>query len=141
MGAWGIKTFENDGALDWLDGFRDAPSETKFRQTFAPQPTPKGFLSKLFGGADTPPPELDGEDVLAAAEVVATLRGHPAVDAIEDLADLPDIKVTDEIVALAIKAIDSVLASSNLKDCWEETDDFDAWVAIVKDIRARLSRV
>lgn len=58
MGAWGIKTFENDGALDWLDGFRDAPSETKFRQTFAPQPTPKGFLSKLFGGADTPAPEL-----------------------------------------------------------------------------------
>jgi hypothetical protein len=141
MGAWGIKTFENDGALDWLGDFRDAPSETKFRQTFAPQPAPKGLLSKLFGGSSSaPPPDLDGEDVLAAAEIVATLRGHPAVDASDDLADLPDIKVTDEIVAMAIKAIDSVLTSSNLKDCWEETDDFGAWVATVKDIRARLSR-
>jgi Domain of unknown function (DUF4259) len=142
MGAWGIKTFENDGALDWLGDFRDSPSETKFHQTFGPLPAPKGFLSKLFGGSSSAPPlELDGEDVLAAAEIVATLRGHPAGDAIGDLADLPDIKVTDEIVAMAIKAIDSVLTSSNLKDCWEETDDFGAWVATVKDIRARLSRV
>ena len=77
---------------------------------------------------------------MAAAEIVATLRGHPAGDAIEDLADLPDIKVTDEIVAMAIKAIDSVMTSSNLKDCWEETHDFGAWVAKVRDIRARLSR-
>ncbi|SKA92983.1 protein of unknown function [Prosthecobacter debontii] len=140
MGAWGIKTFENDGALDWLGDFRDAPSEAKFRQTFAPQP-PKGFLSKLFGGGSSAsPPELDGEDVLAAAEILATLRGHPAVDAMEDLADLPDIKVTDEIVALAIQAIDSVMTSSDLKDCWEDTDDFESWVETVKDIRARLSR-
>jgi hypothetical protein len=141
MGAWGIKTFENDGALDWLGNFLDAPSETKFRLSFAPQAASKGFLSKLFGGSSSAAsPELDGEEVLAAAEIVATLRGHPAEDAIEDLKDLPDIKVSDEIVALAIKAIDSVLVSSNLKDCWEETDDYGAWYATVKDIRARLSR-
>lgn len=142
MGAWGVKTFENDGALDWLGDFRDAPSEEQFRKTFAPQPAPKGFLSRLLGGSAkaSSPPELDGEDVLAAAEIVATLRGHPMADTIEDLADLPDVKVSDEIVALAIQAVDSVMASSNLKDSWEETDDFEAWVATVQDIRARLSR-
>jgi len=141
MGAWGIKTFENDGALDWLGDFRDAPSETKFRLTFSPQAAPKGFHSKLFGGrSSASPPELDGEDVLAAAEIVATLRGQPKAESIEDLADLPDIKVSDEVLALAIKAVDSVLESSNLKGCWEDTDDFDTWVSTVKDISARLSR-
>ncbi len=141
MGAWGVTTFQNDGALDWLGEFLDKPSEAKLRQTFAPRSPANGFLTKLFGrGTNALPPELDGENVLAAAEVVATLRGQPAVDAIEDLEELPSIKISDETVALAIKAIDSVLESSNLKLCWEDTEDFGEWIATVKDIRSRLCR-
>ena len=116
MGAWGIKTFENDGALDWLGDFQDDPSESKFRETFDPKPEPRGFFAKLFGGrSPASSSELESEDVLAAAEIVATLRGYPAVDAIEALADLPAFQVSDEIVASAIKAIDSVMHASDLK--------------------------
>ena len=141
MGAWGINTFENDKALDWLGSFRDDPSELRFRQTFDPKPEPKGFFSKLFGKRPSASSSvLNGEDVLAAAEIAATLRGRPATNASDDLADMPDFKVSDEILASAIRAIDAVMESSNLKDCWEDTDDFNAWVTTVKDIRHRLSQ-
>jgi hypothetical protein len=142
MGAWGINTFENDGALDWLGSFIDNPSETRFSETFNPRPTAArvGFLSRLFGKPAPLPAELDGEDVLAAAEVVAALRGLPASTNGDTLAGLPAFKVSDEIVTKALKALDSVLESSNLRECWAETDEYESWVATVKNIRQRLSQ-
>lgn len=142
MGAWGINTFENDGALDWLGDFQDSPSESKIIQTFSPRVSPPktGFFSKLFGGASTPTiPELEGDEVLAAAEVVATLRGSPPAPLPDDLKDLPSVQISNETVALALKAVNSVLESSNLKDCWEETDEYSSWKSTVEDIRHRLS--
>lgn len=144
MGAWGINTFENDGALDWLGDFRDSPHESKIIQTFSPQtPPPKtGFFSRLFGGASTPvSPELEGDEILAAAEVVATLRGRPPATLPDDLKDLPDVQISNETVTLALKAVDSVLETSNLRDCWEETDEYPSWKSAVADIRHRLSMV
>jgi len=73
--------------------------------------------------------------------VVAALRGRPGANPDEGLADLPAFVVSDEIVRLAIKAVDQVLESSDLKACWEETDDFNTWVATVMDIRQRLAQL
>ncbi len=129
MGAWGINTFENDGALDWLGEFMDDPSEPMLLSAFTTERT---------GGASIAP-ELDGETVLAAAEVVASLRGHPALTNPEELADLPPLHVHEDTASHALAAIDSILAGSNLKDCWEETNDHQQWLAAVEDIRARLT--
>ena len=73
MGAWGIKTFENDGAMDWLGEFLEDPSETRILNTFSAQPTviKPGLIGKLMGKkAESIPGELEGDEVLAAAEVV-----------------------------------------------------------------------
>lgn len=142
MGAWGISTFENDGALDWIGDFLESPSESRIIQTFAPQArsTKTGFFAKLFGARSTPlVEEFEGEEVLAAAEVVAIMKGQPPSQIPEDLEGLPVIRISKETVALAIRAIDSVLDSSNLKDCWEETDEYSSWRDTVLDIRRRLS--
>jgi hypothetical protein len=32
------------------------------------------------------------------------------------------------------------MKDSNLKDCWEETEDFQAWKAEVEDLRERLKK-
>ena len=37
-------------------------------------------------------------------------------------------------------AIGAIMQESNLKECWEETDDFQAWKAEVEDLRTRLKR-
>jgi len=122
MGAWGINTFENDGALDWLGEFMDDPSEAALLTAFTAVPE-----------------DLEGEDVLAAAEVVATLRGHPALTNPGELADLPPIHAGDDTASHALAAIDSILADSNLKDCWEESGEYPQWLASVDDLRSRLT--
>jgi len=142
MGAWGINTFENDGALDWLGDFMAAPSEAALVAAFTEEPEPlrTGLLGRLMGKKPVHfMGELVGDHVLAAAEVAATLRGHPALTNPGELADLPPIHAGDDTASRALAAIDSILANSNLKDCWEETDKYPRWLASVDDIRARLT--
>ena len=141
MGAWGINTFENDGAMDWLGDFLDDPSEKRILDTFSAEPTviQPGFVGKLLGKkTQTFPAELDGEDVLAAAEVVATILGKPADSNPDELNSPPALSLSPGIANKAKAAIDSIMRSSNLKDCWEETDDYEAWKVTVGSIRTRL---
>ena len=142
MGAWGINTFENDGALDWLGDFLEEPTEKRIRDTFSPSTNNQGGLfGKLFGRKPAGKvPDLDGEHVLAAAEVVATILGSPSKDNPDELKDPPKLSLGPSIATQAKLAIESILDSSNLKDCWEETDDYQEWLLCVADIRSRLDQ-
>jgi hypothetical protein len=82
----------------------------------------------------------EGSAALAAAEVVAAARGHPA-------ALLPDevtawlrsnrAEVSQLDTALALSAVDRVLAEkSELRELW--MDGGDAWMEGVQDLRRRL---
>jgi hypothetical protein len=143
MGAWGIMTFENDGAMDWLGDFLEEPSEKRILDTFSPQSTviQPGFIDKLMGKkAESIPGELEGDEVLAAAEVVASILGRPSTNNPDELKSPPSITLSPTTVAKALAAIDAIMQESNLKECWEETDDFQAWKAEVEDLRTRLKR-
>ena len=143
MGAWGIKTFENDGAMDWLGDFMEQPSDKRILDAFSAGPTiiQPGFIGKLMGkNAESIPGELDGDEVLAAAEVVATILGRPSTSNPDELKNPPTITLSPTTVSKALAAIDEIMKDSNLKDCWEETDDFQAWKAEVEDLRTRLKR-
>ena len=143
MGAWGIKTFENDGAMDWLGDFLQEPSEKRILDTFSPQSTvtQPGFIGKLMGKkAESIPGELEGDEVLAAAEVVASILGRPSPNNPDELKSPPSITLSPTTVAKALAAIGAIMQESNLKECWEETDDFQAWKAEVEDLRTRLKR-
>jgi hypothetical protein len=143
MGAWGTKTFENDGAMDWLGEFLDVPSETRILNTFSTQPTviQPGIIGKLMGKKpESIPGELEGDEVLAAAEVVASILGRPSTTIPDELKNLPAISISPTTVSRALSAIDEIIKDSNLKECWEETDDFQAWKAEVEDLRTRLKR-
>jgi hypothetical protein len=143
MGAWGIKTFENDGAMDWLGDFLEEPSEKRILDTFSPQSNviQPSFIGKLMGKkAESIPRELEGDEVLAAAEVVASILGRPSTNNPDELKSPPSITLSPTTVAKALAAIDAIMQESNLKECWEETDDFQAWKAEVEDLRTRLKR-
>lgn len=142
MGAWGINTFENDGALDWLGDFLDDPTEAKILEAFSASPTviQPSLIGRLMGKkAQVCPAELDGEVVLAAAEVIALMSGRPAHSIPDELRNLPRLSLRPETPTRALAAIDAILGNSNLKDCWEETADFDNWKESVQDLRKRLS--
>lgn len=141
MGAWGIQTFENDKALDWMHEFRSNPSEQVLTDAFEGKfpPCRPGFFDKLLRRELRQPKESIGEYVLAAAEVVATLSGLPPESLPEDLIDLPNLDISKTISGRAIQAVDGMLEDSWLQKCWEqETDIYADWLSTVQDLRERL---
>ena len=143
MGAWGIQTFENDGAMDWLGAFLEEPSEKRILETFCPQTIviQPSLIGKIMGKkAESILGELEGEEVLAAAEVVATIGKQASSNNPVELQSIPFISLSPATIAKALAAIDAIMNASNLKECWEETDDFQAWKDEVEDLRTRLKR-
>ncbi len=157
MGAWGTQSFENDGALDWLSSFLDNPSDDRLRATFSPPARVHipGFFARLLGAQPTTTTvRPQGEHVLAAAEVIAAMKGHPPAKSPAGFARLPQRRPLDDLVTAAIRGVDSILdEAAELHGLWKDTEsddaeirvvgecsDYQKWLASVKDIRERLTR-
>lgn len=129
MGAWGAGSFDNDDALDWC-----AELEAEGL------PAAGGALRAAKELADDYLEAPESSMALAAAEVVAALRGRPAADLPEHVAAWvaahPD-DPGDDLVRLAREAVDAVAAGSELAELWGEVDDAE-WRAAVADLRSRL---
>ena len=129
MGAWGVGHFDNDDAGDWVWELEDANS-------FAPVET-------AFAAVESSEDYLEAPDAcigLAAAETVAASHGKPA-------SDLPDpvtqvlgrlAPATPELLARARTVVETIFLASELRELWEETDDFEKWEAKVENLLQRL---
>ncbi|MAT98566.1 MAG: hypothetical protein CL608_15600 [Anaerolineaceae bacterium] len=135
MGAWGPGNFENDAAQDWLYDF----GENDFR-----------LIDRTLAGvaAMMAVDELDADEaseVLAAAECVAAAAGFPPADPPQELAEWlaenSPMQVKPEYVEMARKAVARVLAKSELRELWLESDEFDAWETAVHNLQSRLSQI
>jgi len=124
MGAWGTRTFENDQAMDWLDSFRDDPSERLIAET----------LADPCDHADSDP-----EGVIAAGEVVAFLCRAPSDVFHDELHGLPQIPISSSLRRDASDALVRVLTASWLRKSWEETALLDSWLAEIADLQQRLT--
>lgn len=134
MGAWGIGSFDNDNACDWLldllDGEDLAPLRAAIMQVLADDDY------------------LDSDvavEALAAIEVLAATLGRPTA-AIADEDDLQAWlarlrpQADTALVREALRAIDRILApESELRELWEETEDYDDWRADVARLRSHLT--
>ena len=133
MGAWGINTFENDDASDWLGEFCDEPSEDLLFDAFA--------AVNDIGDEYLEAPESSA--ALAAAEVVAALFGKPSATLTDEAQECVrnfKLKPTDELRAAAQKAVARVQTDSELKELWDESDDAAQWQATVQDLAGRLKQ-
>lgn len=130
MGTWGHGTFQNDDALDLLDDVTDGGDEAMLRATL------DTAIEQAGESLEAP----EGSSALAAAEIVAALRGRPAADLPDEAVDwvrgrpAPD----DMLVARARQAVDAVLTDSELRDLWMEADELPGWQATVEELRERL---
>jgi hypothetical protein len=147
MGAWGVTTFDNDTAMDFLDIMESSPAGEGSDE----EPGRDALLMMTLMRAADPDDGADADaatEGLAAAELIAAINGKPQealADTLESFQDLQDWIATGKIafrkkkpaVDLAHKAITRVL-SSELNDLWAESDDYQAWLDTVKDLQKRL---
>ncbi len=134
MGAWSHEPFGNDDAADWIAQLEEQKDLGLVESTL------DAVLA--VGGDYLEAPEAS--EAVAAAEVVARLRGRPGSDgadaeAIDAWAAKVKPQASPALIAKARRALDRVLTEpSELMEFWDESDAAAAWRASVEDLKARL---
>jgi Domain of unknown function (DUF4259) len=129
MGAWGAGVFENDTALDWLDALERTGAAAVNAALRSLPDAAAGYVD-----AD------QASDALAAAEIVAASRGHPAAELPGEAADWVQAhgpSVPYDLTEVAVDAVARIRTDSELRDLWEESGA-DEWYAALDDLLARL---
>ena len=134
MGAWGSGSFENDDASDWIADFCDDPDE--------------GLISDALStvaemGADEYLEAPDCSVGLAAAEVVAALKGAPNPDMPDEAKEcISKLKIKAEpgMISLASRAVEWIKTNSELKELWDESENPAEWYAAVATLETRLKQ-
>ena len=131
MGAWDFGNLDNDSALDFLDEFENAKDKIVCLSN---------LLSNIAVAGDYIDADL-GSQGLAAAELVAAVRGKPNPKLSNDAsANAATLKADDALVALARRTAVKVKSEqSELRDLWEETSDYAQWVRAVDELTERLT--
>jgi len=131
MGTWGIGTFENDDASDWLYDLEASAGVAFLEGSLKSEPA--AYL-------EAP----DAENILAAAEIINGILNGPREGLPENALAWIDAHRDADVAALAPRAVQligRVLAgNSELHELWQESDeDYPAWKADVEDLRRRLA--
>jgi hypothetical protein len=136
MGTWSTLPFGNDDAADWAYEL-DEPNDLG--------PIREAIASVLAVGADAELEIFEASAALAAIELLACLRGHPGdtetyTEAADAWLTASSIEPPAELLTQAEAAIARVLAErSELRELWQEGDEYEEWLAAVADLRARLA--
>jgi hypothetical protein len=130
MGAWGIGSFENDDALDWVIELEEAKNFRILADAF----------DIVLDQKDNQPDAHDCTLAICAAEVTAGLLGYPADDLPDEVLEWLDGRPdpSEALVKMAHGSLSVILEDSELKLLWEETDEFEEWQEIVYDLQERL---
>lgn len=131
MGAWGMKSFENDEASDWLIDFEGSKEIKQLEKT----------ISQIIrDGARPDVPEC--AIAIAAAELVAALKGSPAEDlpdSANEWAKSQDRSRLNGLLDNAIMAVSKIKNGSELQESWKMSGALDGWLESVNDLEKRLS--
>ncbi|WP_404425816.1 DUF4259 domain-containing protein [Nibricoccus sp. IMCC34717] len=84
------------------------------------------------------------DEAIAAAESLAVLLkvgGSSIPDEVKSWVDSEKRQPTDRLIAKGKGVLDRIVADSELKELWEDTDDFEKWRSLVSDLSSRLIAV
>ena len=135
MSAWGTGSFENEDAQKWLIQLKTLGVND---------------LRKIFASADQMEyiEAPQARTVVAAAEVVATLKGSSAPGLAREIEEWCN-KTRDTpgstndaartLSAQARHAVNRVRLESELKDLWLEADGLNEWSSVLRDLEERLA--
>lgn len=137
MGAWDTTPFANDAASDWL---------TELVESGSIAMVDEAMDAVLASGDDFLEASM-AEEGIAAAEVTAWLYGRPGksaedTEALEDWVDDQEIDDDEGRLRRARKTVDRVFNEpSELKETWEEAEDYEDWRKSLADLKDRLKEV
>jgi Domain of unknown function (DUF4259) len=134
MGTWDVGSFDNDDAADWAYELEECGDLSVIENAIA------GALDPSDDYLEAPV----ATEAIAAIETLARLQGNwgerssytETVDAWVERVRLP---VPAALARQAMQALDRVVGEqSELRELWEESEEFDAWMASVAELRGRV---
>jgi hypothetical protein len=134
MGTWSVDAFGNDDAADWAHELEQAEDLDPVQEA----------IDAVLSVGDEYLEAPEASIALAAAEVLARLCGNPGeknsyTEVIDRWVEGAQLKPTVELLDKAQAAIARILAeNSELKELWEDSDEYDAWQESVDNLRTRL---
>lgn len=132
MGAWDASPFGNDTACDWAYGLEDCDDLSYIEET----------LQTVLDTGDAYLDAQQGDEAIAAAEILAALRGKPSSPTAytEDITawiSAQPLKPSAELIKKALAALDRIQSEpSELIELWEGNAE---WIASLASLRARLT--
>ncbi|UYZ64079.1 DUF4259 domain-containing protein [Hymenobacter weizhouensis] len=130
MPTFSLTNFDHPAATDFLDEFRDDPSEVLLLEALVTAAEADGSLETDEAAA-----------ALAAAEVVAAWLGEPSPalpPELEAVVDDLDISDEEELTDLARRAVQAVLHDSELREQWQASGRLPQWQTVQEDVLKRL---
>jgi hypothetical protein len=124
--------FSNDEATDWL---------YDLEETYGTELLAEAFNVITNGEFHE---QSDCCIALAAAEIVAAAKGKPAPDLPDDARkwlgnqDTGDVNKIKALNKKAITAVKKIQAHSELRDQWEDSDEWHSWNMVVEGLLKRL---
>lgn len=134
MGAWSVDAFGNDDAADWAHDLEDADDLGPIEEAFA----------SVLEAGDEYLEAPQASVALAAVEALARLMGRTGeksayTEAVDNWVAKATAKPTTGLIDKAQVVVSRILADdSELKELWQDSDDYAAWLASVSDLRARV---
>ena len=135
MGAWGIGIFENDDACDFAADVAEGRDITRVEST----------LDRVVGAGSGYLESPDGSEALAAADIVARLKGQYGekgsyTETIDNWVAAVKITPSNQLIDKARRAASRVLSEpSELMALWQESEEFEEWKASVEALLERLA--
>ena len=136
MSAWGVGPFENDEALDFLDGLEESGEAPRLDALAAP------LQHVAHSGDYLEAPDVT-EAVAAAAFIGAVLNPSAAADEPDRpawTAEVPPERIDTELVELARRAVRRALRphDNELHELWVEAGAVEEWQAGLRRVLAWL---
>lgn len=78
---------------------------------------------------------------IGAVEILAALQNRPGKEINEDELQewiLQHKGQGTNLLEKSHKALEKILAESELKELWEETEDYGTWVTTIKELQSRI---
>ena len=128
MGCWGVGSFENDDAMDFLYEVEEQGLEA-IGNTISLH-LEEGESSEV------------GESFIAAAEIVAAVSGHDSKDLPDEAASLIENFSPDDVAQWVDPCLEGLhillRPSSEMHALWAETESLKKWEKAVHDLIERL---
>jgi Domain of unknown function (DUF4259) len=135
MGAWSNDAFANDDACDWAFGLE------KLKDLSLIESTLDTVLNDSGEYVESP----QACEALAAIEVIARLQGNwgernAYTESADKWVEKTKLQPTAALARKAHLAINRILAeNSELKELWEESEEYEAWVSSVAELKGRVN--